>query len=62
VGYIRHGGAFGFIFSFFEAPIRKSRIRSLRFHWTVCGPQGPAATPSFQIDNMVWIFTCLIYG
>jgi hypothetical protein len=49
VRYIRHGGAFEFSFSFFKAPIRKFRIRSLRFHWTVCGPGRPAATPSFQI-------------
>jgi hypothetical protein len=55
VGYIRHGGAFGCIFSFFEAPIRKSRIRSLRFHSNFCGPGRPAATPSFQIDNIAWI-------
>ena len=47
VRYIRHGGAFGFIFSFFGTPIRKSRIRSLRSHRTVCRPEWPAATPSF---------------
>jgi hypothetical protein len=42
VWYIRHGGTFGYIFSFFEAPIRNSRIRSLRSHRTVCGPERPA--------------------
>jgi hypothetical protein len=62
VWYIRHAGAFGLMFSFFEAPIRKSGIPSLRFHWTVCGPQQPAASPSFRIDNMVWIFICFTYG
>jgi hypothetical protein len=62
VWHIRYAGTFGLMFSFFEAPIRKSGICSLRFHWTVCGPQQPAATPSFRIDIMVWIFICLIYG
>jgi len=49
VRYIRHGGGFGFIFSFFKAPIRKTRIRSLCSHRTICGPERSAATPSFQI-------------
>jgi hypothetical protein len=62
VGYIRHGGAFRLIFFFFGAPIRKPRIRSLRSHRTVCGPERPAATPSFQIYNTVWIFISITYG
>ena len=35
VRHIRPGGAFGLVFPFFGAPIRNSRIRSLRFHWSV---------------------------
>jgi hypothetical protein len=62
VWYIQHGGRFGFIFFFFGAPIRKPRIRSLRSHRTVCGPERPAATPSFQIYNTVWIFISITYG
>ena len=52
VGYIRHAGAIGFMFSIFEAPIRKSRILSLRFHWPVCGLQLSAPAPSFQTDRV----------
>jgi hypothetical protein len=62
VRHIRHGGAFGLMFPFFGAPIRNSWFRSLRFHWSFGGPKRPAATPSFQVKDTVWLFIRLIYG